>query len=518
MNIFDKFQGLWKREVPKNDSDAEIAESLWRRMDVDGFFNSLSNLWYPGELISKLGGYSKLEVLYKDADIYAAVDKRIAALLDTRLIIDGGPNAKFFQDQIMKHEDQLKQDFFWTTPYGYGVEQIIYNEDRSGNVDGFQKEDFWRFEPLEDLIHVKLVNSSNPNMINQVMPYGKFVVTTNNGTSNNPMGDAMFERLIQPWIFKCNGWDLWMDFAKRFANGFMHGKITDMNKAKDFRASLEKSGKSSIIITDMQTELSMINPPRDSSLYEMIDSKCVAAIQRVVLGETLTSSMADRGSSGAAVIHNEVRLEKTRADIRLVERGINEIITQIAAVNGIEGELPVATLIYDPGLNAELAARDTVLGTQGVKFNKKYYVNNYGLNEDEFEIVEPQPQSFFNDSGKTTFLSPEDMKEFLGSPVNHVCNSVKLNATASRRNTRQINEKEEVVKFLQKNGEPPINFDDLIAAINLSKNEKELDENLTKLFDSRNNGFVDTMTEALYYSATKGALLGNPERLDSEEE
>lgn len=517
-NWFEKFPDLFKREVPKTE-----VEAMFQRMDVDQFFNGLSNIWAPSELIRKIGGHKNLELLYKDSEIYAAIDKRIAALLDTRLVFEGDDQSAidFFVEQILPHEQQLKQDFWWTVYNGYGVEQIIYHPDRSCKVIGFQREEFWRFEPLQDLIHARLIYASNPSLVNKVMPYGKWIVTTNNGTYFNPIGEAMAERLIQPWIFRCNGWDLWMDFAKRFANGFMHAQISDPDKQVEVRRELEKAAKSAIIVTDKDSSLNMIQASRDSTIYDMIDSKTIASMQKVILGETQTSEMQIRGSSASAEVHNEVRLEKTRADIRLVEGAINEAVRQIGAVCGMDMDrLPKAKLIYDPGLNAELANRDAVLSGQ-IKFTKKYYVNNYGFKEDEFEVVEQSAPSFFSarqlSQKKSLFLSPEEVKEYLGAPEStHVCRPLSLAPNVARKEARQEEEKEETVSFLNRNAEQPINIDDILAAINLSKNQKELDANLIALFDNRSSAFADTMTDALYYAATKGALLGNPEKVEAE--
>jgi hypothetical protein len=512
MTWYDNLIGLFKREVP----EAEF-EALFSRMDVDQFFTSLSNIWYPGELIAKIGGLHNLPLLYKDSEIYAAIDKRIAALLSTRLVFEGGDPAlnKFFTEQLTPHERQLKQDFWWSIAYGYGVEQIIYNEDRSGKVSGFQREEFWRFEPLPDLIHAKCIQSTNPAVSNKVLPYGKWVLTTNNATASNPIGEAMLERVIQPWIFRCNGWDLWMDFAKKFANGFMHGRIMDSAQAATFRATLEKAAKSAIIVTDKETELNMIQPSRDSAIYQMIDEKTSQSIQRVILGETLSSSMQLRGSTGAASIHNEVRVEKTLADIAHIEHAITETMRQIAAVNEFSGNLPTVKLIYDPGLNLELAQRDSVLTTTGIKFSKEYYKSKYGLKDEEFEIATPEP-SLFSEK-KKSYLSLSDVKQFIDLPEScQSCDRTNLDATVKRRDTRQLAEKDETVDFLIKNGDAPLDIEDLISAISNSKNEKELDENLTSLFDSRNNGFVDTMTKTLYYAATKGALVGNPEKVEAD--
>lgn len=516
MSWYDKIEELFKRKVKKNEFEA-----IFKRMDFDEFFNSLSNLWAPSELIKKMGGYHKLEVLYKDPDIYSAIDKRTAALLTTEMQFDGPDESlvKFFEEQLRPHERQLKLDFWWTIYNGWGVEQIVYEEDGSGRVAGFQREEFWRFEPMKDLIHVKLVNSNNREYLNKVLPYGKYVLTTNNGTSYNPFGDAMAERLILPYIFKCNGWDLWMDFAKRFANGFMHGRIEDMAQSGDLRMALEKAGKSTIFVSDKNTELSLIQPSRDSSIYDMIDGKTVRSIQKVILGETQTSDMQERGSSGSAGVHNEVRQEKTWADIELITKGINEVIRQIGDVNGFDRRLlPKVTLTWDPDFSLEQAARDQTLYGMGVRFKKDYYRKTYGLKEDDFEVeeVKQEPSWGFKATGKS-FLSPEEMANYIGlKKSDHKC-AIHLDASDTRKSRRQEKEKEEIVGLLSRNSAPPIDPDSLIAAILSSKDEKELDEKLVALFNIRNNGFADDMAKGLYLAAARGAMLGNPEVLDEEE-
>ena len=510
MNLFDKFSGLFKREIEKE-------TDFHSRMDIDSFFSSLNNYWRPNELIEKLGGKHNFELLTKDSDIFAALDKRMAALLDTKLTFENGDESlnKWFTEQLLPFERQLKQDLFWTAFNGYGVEQIIYDEDRSGAISGFQREEFWRFKPLKDLLHVQCIHSNDSEIRNQVMPYGKFVLTTNNGTSYNPFGDSIAERLIMPWIFKCNGADLWMDFAKRFANGFMHAKIEDAEQSEIVRSALEKAGKSAIIVTDKNSELNLIQPNRDSSLYLGIDERMVKAIQKVILGETQTSDMQDRGGSMSSSIHNEVRLEKTRSDIDMVEDGIDEIIFQVALVNGfIRDErdrkmLPKASIIYDPSFNMELATRDATLRAMGVKFSKNYYVKNYGFNEDDFEIEKVSYSPF---KAKRTFLSKEDVDGFLGV---HNCSHHNFDG-ATRKGNKRSTEIDEIIKVVDRKADAPIDAEDLIAAILSSTNDSDLDSKLLALMDNKNNSFVDHMTQALYLSAGRGALMGNPKVLKDE--
>ena len=202
MGFFDNFRNykdrLYKKEAPKEEFD-----SYFERLDLENFFNFMNNVYDPSSMLYKFGGRRSLEKLYYDPEIFSAWDKRQSAILDTRPILKDGDDAvrEFMEKQILPHQRQLKQDIQWSNPYGYSVIQIIYNEDRSGNVDGYQREQFWRFEPQQDLIHVKLINSDNPGMINRLMPYGKWVLITNNGTYFNPFGEASFERILQPWLW-----------------------------------------------------------------------------------------------------------------------------------------------------------------------------------------------------------------------------------------------------------------------------------------------------------------------------
>lgn len=516
----EKPDQLFKEEV-----DPKVpVEAFFQRLDVDKFFSFLNNNWHPAHILQKIGGADKIELLLKDTDIYGSIDKRIAALMDTSLILQGTSQALVdqFTEMLKPFEIQLKKDFFWTTWQGYGVEQIIYNPNGEKEVVGFQREQFYRFEPMPDLLHVKLIQTSNNEWRNKILPWGKWILTTNDGTYFNPQGNMLAEKLIQPWIFKCNGWDLWMDFAKRFANGFMHAKIEDIDMGDDVRARLEAAGKSAVLVTDTQTEINMVQPSRDSSIYLSITEQTIKSINKAILGETLTSDVGDVGSRAAAQVHNEVRLEKTRADILIVEDGINQAIDQIAAVFGIKGELPRAKLVQNLGLNYDLAERDGVLHSQGVNFTKKYYQDKYGLKEDEFEVVDTtaQNQSFFGQK-KRTFLKPNDVAEFLGvkdyKRCGHKTSLAESDAALNRKANKSNKQKEDIVQLLKRRKENPISSEDLIAAISISKTEEELDQNLAALFDQRDVNFSEDLTKALYSAATGGALLGNPKRLTKDE-
>lgn len=119
---------------------------------------------------------------------------------------------------------------------------------------------------------------------------------------------------------------------------------------------------------------------------------------------------------------------------------------------------------------------------------------------------------------KRTFLTPDEVKSFLGyknfSKCSHVTKlALEDDPAVARKANKSFNEKEDIVQLLSRLGEQPIYFDDLMAAINISKDQKELDQNLANLFDNRNPYFSELMSMAMYNAAAKGARMGNPKKI-----
>ena len=59
-------------------------------------------------------------------------------------------------------------------------------------------------------------------------------------------------------------------------------------------------------------------------------------------------------------------------------------------------------LFRSEDVDKDLADRDSTLSNQGVRFNKKYYGRAYGLQDDEFEVIDPtaQPATEFAEPAK----------------------------------------------------------------------------------------------------------------------
>jgi len=505
MAFYDRFKDkLFKAELPKKGSPE--ASALYERVDLENF---LSNLHYyndPVEFINRIGR-RELERLYaSDGEIMAATDKRIAALQtsDVQIVTESKELEDFFNRNLVSHSYQLMEDFWWSVAYGYSVEQIIYNEDLSGEVQGFQREAFWRFDPLSDLKQVILKSSGNSSTkvdLNQTLPYGKWVLTVNKGTARNPRGEAIYNRLYQPFLFRCGGYDFWFHFLKRFASGFLIGKtMGDNNQIKGMRLALDTAAKGGTIAIANEDSVEMINSAQKGDSYKIFTDNILNTYLRVILGETQTSVMEVRGSSASAEVHNGIRAEKTLSDIKLVEKSFNETLYQIALVNGIDLERnPVRIkIVPSQSIDAGRAERDSKFKQSGVaNFTKKYLMEQYGFKEDDIEIPVKDPLSGLGFS--------EDQKKnlFLTGVKNHECMEF------APDNDQAFSEVEDLVALLEKLDISPLDSESLVAAVFASTSKKDLEKNLESLFDQDNPEFTDVLTEALYSSVAKGYRRGD---------
>lgn len=509
MAISDIYDKLFKREIPQKNEKSY--SSLYERVDVENFFQRLS--YYHDPIAHKHLGQNRknLELIYKnDSEIMAAVDKRLGALMtsEIKLETESEELKAFYEENLLKFKTQLIEDFWWSIPYGYNVEQIIYNPDRSGRVDGFSREQYWRFTPYADLKSVSLTSKSSfksSQKVGELLPYGKWVLTVHKGTSFNPFGEALFSRLYIPYVFRCSGFDFYMTFLERFASGFLIGKNSQGSEEsiKEMRQALDRAAKAASIVIPSDDDVTAIFPPNQGTAYKEFDDHILKIYLRAILGETQTSVIQDRGSSQSAEIHDGIRAEKTLFDIKIVERSFNETINQIALVNGFDLKAnPVKIkIIASQGLESDRAERDSKLRQSGVvTFTKEYLTRHYGFEQDEIEVPEPVQANPLGFSQKETFLTKEDeLNLFDKGRECKTCASIDFSQAPLN-----FDKVDDVVKLLKDLEVEPLDFDQVIAAVISAKSQKDLEKNLDALFYEDDPGFTEIMTKALYSMAAEG--------------
>ncbi|EBC2322032.1 DUF935 family protein, partial [Salmonella enterica] len=140
-------------------------------------------------------------------------------------------------------------------------------------------------------------------------------------------------------------------------------------------------------------------------------------IQKVVLGQTLTSGTDGKGSYSLGQVHENVRMDKLKSDIRLVTPTLQAVVNALCALNGW-GDYEVMLGEKPKPLNKDQAERDVHLKNAGANLSKEYFVREYGLQEGDLNEQVPTsfnqfsalPRQAFNFKATANKLSPEQQE------------------------------------------------------------------------------------------------------------
>ncbi|TCB74168.1 DUF935 family protein [Acinetobacter sp. ANC 4173] len=154
-----------------------------------------------------------------------------------------------------------------------------------------------------------------------------------------------------------------------------------------------------------------------SSAFESFDKKIERSIQKLVLGQTLTSGTDGAGSRALGEVHLEVQNNKVDADIRMITSTIQAMIDAICALNNWERHIIV--IGDEKSLNAPKADRDVKLKNAGANLTNQYFQREYGLQDgdvaDAPQIAVPSqfkalPHRAFSFAASTKKLSVEQQE------------------------------------------------------------------------------------------------------------
>lgn len=228
------------------------------------------------------------------------------------------------------------------------------------------------------------------------VPDRKFIVYRNTSDNGSPYGDGTGRMLYWPVWFKKNDFKFWLIFAEKFGSPTVVGKYpTGTLKAEQDRL-LEACGAiqqdAAIIIPDTML-IDLIEATRSGSVttYETLLTKLDGAIAQVMLGQTLTSDIGQKGSYAAASAHEDVRQDYIKADADSMALCMNtSLIPWIVDYNfPVEGagrrQYPKFWIRTEREKDLKpLAERDRILVSDiGLPVAKKYFYDTYGIPEPE---------------------------------------------------------------------------------------------------------------------------------------
>ena len=347
----------------------------------------------------------RLKVMMYDDEIYQCVEKRQDKLESApwRIEPTDRPESKILMDHLREWWSEIvlgAQNARW---YGYSVLETIYSkpEDPCLHIDGNTITPFIGFkwvgekpmqwyEPKNDGRLILLANYNSTRQDQEVDQRFKHFLTRCKSTYENPLGEALLSRLYWVWFFKNSGFKFWAKFVEKFGLPMMVGKT--VGKTADMRDALLQAHASSVLAlgtTDSVEIQAANNSGNSSQTFETFDKNLERRIQKVILGQTLTSGTDNSGSRSLGEVHLEVQNAKYKADIRMIMPTIQAIINALCDINGWERHRII--IGEEKSLEPEKADRDVKLKNAGANLTPQYFQREYGLQDGDIAETQQLP-------------------------------------------------------------------------------------------------------------------------------
>lgn len=390
-----------KQVSTQNDSSPQSSIAggyLYTQQAEQNFINNLTRLPDIDEVLRKVGiSRHRLATLLYDDEIYQCVEKRQSGLESTPFRLENGDTieANIIASELSKWWSEIvlaAQNARW---YGYSVIEAVYSEIPLEYTDDQSTTPFmgWQwigekpmewFEPKNDGRLMLLAQFNDQQQDIECDQRFKHFLAQCKATFRNPYGESLLSRLYWLWFFKQNSFKFWAKFVERFGNPLLVGKSTDNEAMRD---ALLAAHASSVIAVSPNDDITAINAQNNgSTAFEGFDKRIEKSIQKLILGQTLTSGTDGTGSRALGTVHLEIQDEKVEADIRMILPTIQSIVNGLCDLN----QWPHYKVMIgnQDGLEADKASRDVNLKNAGAVLTPQYFQREYGLQEGD--LLDPQ--------------------------------------------------------------------------------------------------------------------------------
>lgn len=180
---------------------------------------------------------------------------------------------------------------------------------------------------------------------------------------------------------------------ERTGTPFLKGKAPDRvdadgkSYADHLSEKLAQAAQNATIALPEGWEAEFMSAAQTGSTFDQFEVAVTKRIQKLILGQTLTSDVGSSGSFAAAKVHEGVREDRRNADMRLVVGSVQTLINALHTLNGFSGQPPVFIMEDEQGLNRDRAERDAVLVNAGIlKLSEDYILRTFDYEKGEISI------------------------------------------------------------------------------------------------------------------------------------
>lgn len=369
--------------------------NLYSQEAVSALVWNLTRLPDSDEILRKAGiSRHRLSILLSDDEIGQACETRQDAILAEPFRIEPSDTEQslFLYQQILEWHNEIVSGAHSSLFYGYSVLEAVYaQKDRYIGLGWIGEKPMEWFEPKND---GRLIYRQDANGIGQEVDQQlKFFLTRRKPTYKQPYGEALLAKLYWPWHFKSNGLKFWAKFLERFGTPILLGK-TDGDTNALAQAMLSAHNQA-VLSIDKEDEVEVLATGGNGAgqSFEVFNREMQRSVQKLILGQTLTSGTDGTGSRALGEVHDNVRKDKLKSDLRLITPTLQAVVNALCILNGFE---PHKIIVGDEkSLEADRAERDAKLSQAGVKLSKQYFMDNYGLREEDIEVQQSVVQPTF---------------------------------------------------------------------------------------------------------------------------
>jgi hypothetical protein len=387
------------------------AAALYTEQSTYQLLRWMTTLPDPDIVLQKAGiPRYRLRELEADDEIIQCLETRRDAVLGVPWHLEPSedPASKYITAELEPIWDDLIRWAFEAVPYGYSVIELIYRQD--GAKIGLAS----KANPVPDAVYPDRLVSTMGKPLEWFKPtvYGlryfpdngsggaqgvqcdplKYLLTVRGGSYRNPYGEALLSRLWWPVFFRRQGWSFWVRFLERFGTPILMGAVAD---PQGFIEAMREAGIETAIAVQMGENVTA-TLASGANEFETVERAIVSRIQKLILGQTLTSQIGPSGGSyAAAKVHDSVREDKRNSDTRLLRGTMQGLVDRLALLNGWKA--PQVVMADDTGLEADRAERDSklspVLKDSRLRFSRDYFIDRYDLEDDDLEDAPEPPKT-----------------------------------------------------------------------------------------------------------------------------
>lgn len=421
-----------KKDKKKSDGKPESG-LLYSHEAEQALISYLTRMPDGDEVLKKAGvARHRLKVMSFDDEIYQCVEKRQDKLESSpwRLEPADTTAAQILNEHLREWWSSIvigAQNARW---FGYSVLEAVYNPNalyiQGNTITPFiglqwigEKPMQW-YEPKNDGRLLLLQNYSKSRRDEVCDQQFKHFLTCCKPSFENPYGEALFSRLYWLWFFKNNGFKLWSKFVEQYGLPMLVGKSATGENTVMRDALLRAHASKVLAISKMDhVEIvnSSVNSGTASGTFDTFDKNLERRVQKVILGQTLTSGTDGSGSRALGEIHLEVQNSKYKADIRMIMPTVQAIVNALCDLN--QWERHKVILGEEKSLETLKADRDVKLKNAGANLTSQYFQREYGL--EDGDVAEPAtlpaqqqftalPSQAFNFKAQSQKLSREQQE------------------------------------------------------------------------------------------------------------